>query len=330
MARPLRVQFEDAIYHLCARGNAGERIFRGEKDQARFVILLEESAERFAVSIFCFVLMGNHFHLVAQTHRANLTRWMHWLSVAYTVYFNRVHRRSGHLFQGRYKSFLVQGSEGYLLTLSRYVHLNPVRGVSLGRGTPSERRERLRGFKWSSYPGYARLGRQFPFVEEAAVLGSLARGLGAQQQRLEYRRFVEEGLLREVENPFELVRWQAVLGDESFVQKVRDRLSKMGRGSREIKSARRMEPAIGWEQVVQRVAKKYRVEKKQLIEGEHGLEARNVAMWMLWEGGGRTLREIGELFGGIDYAAVAQRVRRARQAHNEKSALRLRQEILNI
>jgi len=95
-----------------------------------------------------------------------------------------------------------------------------------------------------------------------------------------------------------------VLGDESFVQKVRDRLSKMGRGSREIKSARRMEPAIGWEQVVQRVAKKYRVEKKQLIEGEHGLEARNVAMWMLWEGGGRTLREIGELFGGIDYAAV--------------------------
>ena len=105
MARPLRVQFEDAIYHLCARGNARERIFRGAKDEARFVGLLQESARRFDVSIFCFVLMGNHFHLIAQTHRPNLTRWMHWLSVAYTVYFNRRHRRSGHLFQGPLRAF---------------------------------------------------------------------------------------------------------------------------------------------------------------------------------------------------------------------------------
>jgi putative transposase len=103
--------------------------FAGKGDQERFVSLLEESAPRFAVSIFCFVLMGNHFHLIAQTHRPNLTHWMHWLSVAYTVYFNRRHRRSGHLFQGRFKSFVVQGEDGYLLTLSRYVHLNPVRGV---------------------------------------------------------------------------------------------------------------------------------------------------------------------------------------------------------
>src|SRR5207247_1999257 len=83
-----------------------------------------------------FVLMGNHFHLIAQTRRPNLTRWMHWLSVGYTVYFNRRHERSGHLFQGRFKSFLLQESEGYVLTLSRYVHLNPVRGISLGLGTP--------------------------------------------------------------------------------------------------------------------------------------------------------------------------------------------------
>jgi hypothetical protein len=106
-------------------------------------------------------LMGNHFHLVAQTHRPNLRRWMHWLLVAYTVYFNRRHRWSGHLFQGRYKSFLVQEGD-YLLDLSRYVHLNPVRGVSLGRGTPSERRKRLRAFRWSSYRGYADLSAPFP------------------------------------------------------------------------------------------------------------------------------------------------------------------------
>jgi hypothetical protein len=101
---------------------------------------------------------------------------MHWLLVAYTVYFNRRHRSSGHLFQGRYKSFLVQEGD-YLLGLSRYVHLNPVRGVSLGRGTPSERRKRLRAFKWSSYRGYAGLSAPFPFVQEAMVLDEL-RGPG--------------------------------------------------------------------------------------------------------------------------------------------------------
>src|SRR5436190_7752054 len=162
MARPLRVEFEDAIYHLCARGNARQAIFHDERDRARFVELLSESAQRFQAEIFCFVLMGNHSHLVAQTRRPNLRRWMHWLLVSYSVYFNRRHRFSGHLFQGRYKSFLVQEGD-YLLGLSRYVHLNPVRGVSLGRGTPSERRKRLRAFRWSSYRGYAGLSAPFPF-----------------------------------------------------------------------------------------------------------------------------------------------------------------------
>src|SRR5919201_1630875 len=121
MARPLRVEFEDAIYHLCMRGNARQRIFWDDGDRVRFLELLEQSAGRFAAAIFCFVLMGNHIHLVAQTHRPNLSRWMQWLSVAYTVFFNRRHHMSGHLFQGRYKSFLVQEGD-YLLGLSRYVH----------------------------------------------------------------------------------------------------------------------------------------------------------------------------------------------------------------
>ena len=212
MARPLRVEFEDAIYHLCARGNGRQRIFSDQRDRARFVELLEQSARRFDAAIFCFVLMGNHFHLVAQTHRPNLRRWMQWLLGSYTVYFNRRHRSGGHLFQGRYKSFLVQKGE-YLLGLSRYVHLNPVRGMSLGRGTPKERRKRLRAYKWSSYPGYAGLSRRFLLWRSEMVLGEL-RG-PKRAERLRYRRFVEEGLVREIENPFEAVRWQAVLGDES-------------------------------------------------------------------------------------------------------------------
>jgi putative transposase len=328
MARPLRVEFEEAIYHLCARGNARQRIFHDERDHARFVELLAESARRFYAAILCFVLMGNHFHLVAQTHRPNLRRWMHWLLVSYTVYFNRRHRSSGHLFQGRYKSFLVQEGE-YLLGLSRYVHLNPVRGVSLGRGSPSERRERLRRFGWSSYCGYAGLGRVFPFVEDEMVLGEL--GGPRRAERVRYRRFVEQGLVREIENPFEAVRWQAVLGDESFVQKIRDRVKGLQKEGREITSLRKARRAMEPNEVLNKVARKYRVDPKRLLErGERGLRARNVAMWMIWETGSKSLREIGELFGGLDYAAVAQRIRRTRLAHDAVTTRKLLVEMSNV
>ena len=327
MARPLRIQFEDAIYHLCSRGNDRRRIFQSENDRLYFLELLEKSARRFDAGILCFVLMENHFHLVAQTRRANLVRWMHWLMVSYTVFFNRRHRRSGHLFQGRYKSFLVEEGE-YLLGLSRYLHLNPVRGVNLGKGTPSERRGRLRSFPWSSYRGYAGLAKPFPFIEEEMVLGELGRGHG---ERLRYRRFTEEGLLREIESPLEAVQWQAVLGSESFVQKARDRVKGLHKAKREITPVRKAALNVQPKEVLSRVAKKFGLEPERLQRrGERGLVARNVAMWMVWESGALSLREIGELFGGLDYAAVAQRIRRTRLTYKPLAKEKLLTTMLNV
>ena len=100
--------------------------------------------------------MENHFHLVAVTPEGDLSRWMHQLKTAYTVYFNRRHQVVGHLFQGRFKSTVIE-AEKYLLEVSRYLYLNPVRGVVLGQGTPMERRKRLREYRWSSYRGYGNL-----------------------------------------------------------------------------------------------------------------------------------------------------------------------------
>jgi putative transposase len=329
MARPLRIEFEGALYHLLARGNARQRIFQGEADRERFLALLGESLGRFGVSLHGFVLMPNHFHLLAQTHRGNLSRWMHWLMVAYTVYSNRRHDRSGHLFQGRYKSFLVEEGD-YLLSLSRYLHLNPVRGLGLGRGDPMERRKRLRSFGWSSYRGYAGLAAQWPFVEENLVLDEF--GDRNRAPRLAYRRFVEEGLSREVVNPFEAVQWQSVLGSESFVQKVRDRVRGGGRkATREMTSLRRAARAVAPEEVLQKVARKYGVTLEQLgRKGPRGLVAKGVAMWMLWELSGLRLREIGERFDGMDYAAVAQRIRRTRQSHRPGEREALLREMSNV
>ena len=316
MARPLRLEFEGAIYHLLGRGNARQSIFASGRDRTEFLRLLESSARRFEVVVHGFVLMGNHFHLLAETRRANLSRWMHWLMVSYTVYFNWRHGRSGHLFQGRYKSFLVEGGE-YLLTLSRYLHLNPVRGAVLGKGTPAELRTRLRAYRWSSYRGYAGLEKPFPFVGEELVLGELQapkRG-----ERLRYRKFVEEGLLREVENPFEAVRWQTILGSESFAQKIQDRLRGLERHGREVTAVRRGAKRVLPREIIKHVAERYDVTEKSLLErGGYGLRARNVAMALMWERCALTLREIGELFGGIDYAAVAQRIHRIKKTNPEE------------
>jgi REP element-mobilizing transposase RayT len=314
VARALRIEFEGALYHVCARGNRRQRIFGGEKDQAGFLHLLGESVERFAIELHGYVLLPNHFHLLVRTRRANLSRWMHWLLVGYSVRFNLRHHTSGHLFQGRYKSFLVEAGP-HLLELSRYIHLNPVRGQVIGAGNPSQRRERLRAYRWSSYRGYAGLAKQDEFVSEQLVLGELdqRRRVSAKERRTGYRRFVEEGLLREVANPFEAVRWQTVLGSETFAQKIRDKMG--GASRREVRAVRatnkdRMNP----QEVLKSVAKHYGMSIDQLLgKPSYGSEAHNVAMWVLWGHGEFSLREIGMLFGGIDYVAVSQRIRRTRE-----------------
>jgi chromosomal replication initiation ATPase DnaA len=142
---------------------------------------------------------------------------------------------------------------------------------------------------------------------------------------------VEEGLVREVENPFEAVKWQAVLGDESFVQKLRDRVRGLHRERREVTSLRRATARMEAEEILNKVARKYELDPKRLLaRGERGLQARNVAMWMIWERADKSLREIGELFGGLDYAAVAQRIRRTRLAHDRATARKLLEEMSNV
>jgi len=256
--------------------------------------------------------MGNHYHLIAETRRANLGRWMHWLTTAYTIYFNRRHRQVGHLFQGRYKSIVVE-AEGYLLSLSRYVHLNPVRGKVIGRGDSVERRKRLRQWRWSSYRGYSGLAKAEPWVKQERVLGEI--GGRANERRLRYRRFVEEGLLREIESPLEAVQWQTALGREHFLQRLRDHLESKGQTRhRELPALRQLRRRPEAQTVLDAVARAYGCSKKQILEeGARGNEARAVAMVLVWDCCGLSLRELGELFGGTGYTAVAQMMRRTRK-----------------
>jgi REP element-mobilizing transposase RayT len=323
------VEFEGAIYHLCARGNRRERIFADEKDFLRFLVFLRESLERYAVELHAYVLLPNHFHFIARTLKPNLSRWMHWLMAAYSIFFNRRHRKVGHLFQGRYKSILV-GEGDYLLGLSRYLHLNPVRGRVTGRGDPKERRKRLRAYRWSSYPGYAGLARQSEFVCEELILGEMG-GRSHHQGKLRYRRFVEEGLVREIENPFEAVQWQMVLGSESLLRKVKDKLRARSEQGREVTAVRRSADTTNPRVIAARIASHYGMSVRKLLEEPvYGSEARNLAIWLAWRKSDLTLREIGAMFGGLDYAAVSQRIRRIQVRAMKDSRLKRALRILNV
>ena len=125
MARPLRIIYPGAFYHVTARGNERRRVFLSRTDQEKFLSYLGNAVLKYRVILHAFVLMGTHYHLIVETPGANLSAFAHTVNSAYTTYFNLKRKRTGHLFQGRYKSILVE-ADTYLLELSRYIHLNPV------------------------------------------------------------------------------------------------------------------------------------------------------------------------------------------------------------
>lgn len=123
MARPLRLVYPGALYHITARGNERKEIFRSDDDRSAFLSILAQAVERYRLILHAYVLMSNHYHLLLETEEGNLPLAIRHLNGLYTGYFNRSHRRVGHLFQGRYKAILIE-KESYLLELSRYIHLN--------------------------------------------------------------------------------------------------------------------------------------------------------------------------------------------------------------
>ena len=149
MGRKLRVEYPGAVYHVMNRGDRREAIFLDDLDRRRFVESLAQCCGRSGWQVHAYCLMSNHFHLVVETPQPNLVMGMKWLLGTYTARFNRRHKLFGHLFSGRYKSQVVDGSgNGYLKTACDYVHLNPARAALL------KPEEALGKFPWSSWPAY--------------------------------------------------------------------------------------------------------------------------------------------------------------------------------
>src|SRR6266487_179973 len=194
MARKLRVEYEGALYHVMNRGDRREAVFRDAADRELFLRTLAEACRKTDWQVHAYCLMSNHFHLVVETPKGNLVAGMKWFLGTYTSRFNRRHKRFGHLFSGRYKSLIVDGSgSGYLRTVCDYVHLNPVRANLLTAG------QSLRTYRWSSYPEYLRAPGKRPewlrvdrVLGEAGIPKDSAAGRRELERQIEARRGAEQ------------------------------------------------------------------------------------------------------------------------------------------
>jgi len=292
MARPIRVEFENAVYHVTARGNALGDIYRDVPDRQRFLETLDEAVERFGVVVHAFCLMSNHYHLLLQTPRANLTDAAGWLQATYSIRFNRRHHRSGHLFQGRFKAHLVE-ADGYARELIKYIHLNPVRPKDKRRPVPVQLRTELSRYRWSSHRVYAGLGNAKPpawlCTEWLSYFGRTRSAAVA-----EYRGQVARMFGQVVCSPWQDLHGGLVLGSETLWNKVRGLIAE-SEGVDEIRWSRR----AGAEVIAQEI------DRLAAEQADH-----RIAIWLKVRHGGQRMTEVAKQYGYSDGSGVHRVIQR--------------------
>ena len=216
MARKLRVQYPGALYHVMNRGDRREPIFKDDLDRQRFLLTLGQACDKTSWQVHAYCLMENHFHLVLETPLANLVPGMKWFLGTYTSRFNRRHKLFGHLFSGRYKALIVDGSgNGYLRTVCDYVHLNPVRAKLLTAA------QSLREFRWSSYGEYLKApGQRAAWLRVDRLLGEMSIPQDSVAGRRRFELIMEERRQRDEPGQWQSVERGWCLGEETFRQEL--------------------------------------------------------------------------------------------------------------
>jgi len=283
MARPLRLEFPGALYHVTSRGNARRKIYLDRADRRAFLDLLGKEIYQQGWLCYAYCLMDDHYHLLLETPEPNLVAGMRRLNGVYTQAFNRRHRRVGHLFQGRYKAILVD-KENYLLELCRYIVLNPVRAKAVK--APEQ-------WSWSSYA--ATVGDvHAPLwlaVKEVRALFST---------RESYRRFVAEGMGRA--SPWTRLRGQIYLGGEEFLKRLQRRLPRRPPQGIARSHLEPLRPDPG--AIVAGVAKAYRISPERVLDRTSG-EAYKAAVYLLRRAANLPLAEVAKR-AGISLPRVSQ------------------------
>jgi REP element-mobilizing transposase RayT len=272
MSRQLRIEFAGALYHITSRGNAQEAIYRNDEDRTEFLSLLNITCNRFNWYCHAYCLMDNHYHLLIETNTSNLSKGMKHLNGTYTQFFNRTHKRVGHVYQGRFKGIMVE-KENYLLELSRYIVLNPVRARMV---------RAAKDWPWSSYRATAGMREAHSCLTTDWLLSSFSKQrLKAQQA---YQVFIQQG--KNQPSPWENLKNQIYLGSSEFVEEMQCKL----------------EPKHSLKDIP-RLQKQAAI--KPLTYYQQRYDSRNEAMAKAYLAGHYTLKEVGRHF-GVSYATVSR------------------------
>jgi putative transposase len=292
MARPLRIEYEGAVYHVTARGNERGKIFFSKRDYEKFKEYIAAAKERYGFILHAYVLMTNHYHLIIETPEKNLSKIMHYINSSYTTYTNVKRKRSGHLFQGRYKGILVD-KDNYLLELSRYLHLNPVRVNMVQK--PEE-------YPHSSYRSYT-TGQVEAIVSRDTILEMMTTKRKEAPDR--YRNFVESALGEEIISPLQKVYGGMMLGDEGFVRDALARLEIERLETPEVSHGKALRSTTGLEEIMSACCVHFEVAKEEIMRDKRS-EARKACIYLMKKHTCATNRDIAELFGTLSYSAVAK------------------------
>ncbi len=288
MARQLRIEFPGAFYHVTARGNERKAVFKSIKDREKFLSYLESASNRYGAVIHAYCLMDNHYHILIETPLGNLSKIMQHINSAYTTYFNIKRERSGHLFQGRYKSILVEVDE-YAKELSRYIHLNPVRAKMVK--TPEE-------YQWSSYLYYTDKKEAPEWLYRDFILGYFGKRLSTSQRN--YKEFVHSLVGEDHDSPFADVIYSVILGSPEYAQEIKDTFLKKKPQDRDLPVLKELVDRPDIDTISDMV--------DSVIQTDDRL-AKKIKLYFCHRYSGLKLKEIGKYF-GIGESGVSQTSRR--------------------
>lgn len=288
MARPCRLQAEHCLYHITSRGDDRKQIFVNHSDYQKFLCYLKTVKDKFQVYVYAYCLMGNHYHLLLETIQPNLSSVMQYLNASYTAYYNAKHKRCGHLFQGRFKSVIVE-VDSYLSELTRYIHLNPVRAKIVDR--PEK-------YRWSSYNSY--LSNQLSDIIDICMVRRLLGMNGP-----EYVKFVLSGMNNIMVDPLKKVYAGCILGGEKFIK---DNLARL-KGeveSRNFAHKRELKNILEPQEIIKVVAHYFKEDPWQMCKSlKRPMTAKKTAIYLLRKKTGLTNAQIGEMF-DMKFAAVSK------------------------
>jgi len=302
MPRPPRIDFPEALYHVTSRGNGRADIFCSDDDRQRFLAQLAHHLRQCGVILYAFVLMQNHLHLLCRTPRANLSRFMQRLLSSYALYWRYKRRRPGHLFQGRFKAKLVE-DDAYLLAVTRYIHLNPVKIAACRRISRQQRLALLEGYRWSSYGGYVAAAKSQEFVSYDVLK---EYGNDFSSGRRQYRAYVRACLLEDDAPLLEaMAASRYAIGGSAFIERTEERIGERRSGRVQDRDLDLPRWTVSLEEIDAAVAGYYDLDRRLLsAHGRRAGPAKSVAVELAAQLADMSGRAIGEHY-GIGATAVA-------------------------